>query len=135
MIYRYRQTTCFPYALPPYGPGKPRPIDVCSGMGRPAPTVLSSCCTGIPLRPVINIVTVFNNEAREREAQDFCSWFAKVKTQKFSLSQILPAGVLSLPVQTGLSPHSLQPQLRFHKKNASKLRTALECISSRATTI
>ena len=52
-----------------------------------------------------------------------------------SLSQTPPARVPSLPVPTGLSRYSPRPQLRLHKKKTSELRTALECISSRATTI
>ena len=43
----------FPYTSPPYGPGKPQPIDGCWGVGRPALAVLSYCCAGIPLCPVI----------------------------------------------------------------------------------
>ena len=64
-----------------------------------------------------NIVIIFNNEAREREARAFCSWLSKEKKQTFSLSQTSPAGVPSVPVPTGLSPHSHQLDLtRLLKK-------------------
>ena len=56
-------------------------------------------------------------------------------SRQFSLSQIPPAGVPSMPVPTDLSPHSHQVQLRLREKNTSKLRAALECIPSRAITI
>ena len=57
--------------------------------------------------------------------------------QTISLGQSPPAGVPSVPVPTGLSRDSHALQLRLHKKKTIniKLRTALECISSRATTI
>ena len=56
------------------------------------------------------------------------------RTQSLSLSQTPPAGVSSVPVPTGLFRHSHQLQLRLasHKKNTSKLTTALDCISLRA---
>ena len=59
----------------------------------------------------------------------------KDKKQAFSLGQIQPAGVPSVPVPTDLSPHSHQLQLRLHNKNTSKLRTALKRILVRATTM
>ena len=43
----------FPYTSPPYGPGKPQPIDGCWGVGRPALAVLWYCCIGTPLCPVL----------------------------------------------------------------------------------
>ena len=55
--------------------------------------------------------------------------------QTLSLSQTPLAGVPSVPVPSGLSRHSHQLQLRFHKKKTSKLGTVLERISSRATIV
>ena len=58
-------------------------------------------------------------------------------TQTLSLSQTPLAGVPSTPVPTGLSRRSHQLRLTgtLQKNQTSKLRTALECISSRAITI
>ena len=51
------------------------------------------------------------------------------------LSQTPPAGVPSVSVPTALTRHSHQLQLRLHqRKRQNKLRTALECIPSRAKT-
>ena len=56
--------------------------------------------------------------------------------QNLGLSQNPPAGVPSVSVPTGFSRHSHQLQLRLYKKKRqNKLRTALECIPSRAITI
>ena len=122
----------FPYTSPPYGSDKPQPIDGCWGVGRPAPAVLSYCCAGILRTMSRDIVTVFNNEAREPDVLGF----PREKSRR-SVCEPNPAcwGVPSVPVPTGLSSHSHQLQLRLHKKNPSKLRTALECISPRASTI
>ena len=56
-------------------------------------------------------------------------------TQTVDLSQTSHAEVTSVPVPTRLSRHSHQLQLQLDKKKPNKLRTALECISSRAITI
>ena len=49
-----------------------------------------------------NIVAVFNNEARE----PYFLGFPRNTKQTFSLSQSPPAGVPSVLVPTGLSPHT-----------------------------
>ena len=78
----------FLYTSPPYGPGKPRPIDRCWGVGRPALAVLSYCFTGIWHTTLSrDIVTVFYYEAREREARAFGSWLQGRKADVQSESQ------------------------------------------------
>ena len=52
----------FPYARPPYGPGKLQPIGDCWGLGRPALAVLLCCRTYHS--PVIYDITINSKTVR-----------------------------------------------------------------------
>ena len=74
-----------------------------------------------------NIVKVFYNEAREREARAFCSWLSKEEKQTFSLRakprllgcRLYRCRLISLHTRTNSN-------CDFTNKKTGRLRTALE---------